>query len=47
MDNVPAIDLNSDAFNSEEYERLRGEHLRTGLPDFKILDGFIYKRMDL
>lgn len=44
LETLPAIDLHSKAFDSDEYSKLRTEFSDSGLPDFKIIDKFIYKR---
>lgn len=46
VESCPSIDLDSEAFNSGNYANLRNEYLNSGLPDFKVVDSYIYKRMD-
>jgi len=40
----PEIDLTSDAFQSEEYFALRNQFSSPQLPDFQVVDDFIYHR---
>lgn len=44
LENLPAIDLNSRAFESYQYKKLREEYVSSKFPDFRVLDRFIYKR---
>lgn len=41
---LPSIDLNSTHFNSEEYANLRQQYQNSNLPDFTVIDKYIYKR---
>lgn len=43
---LPAIDLESGAFDSEEYSLLREKIIESKLPDYKVVDKFIYYRVD-
>lgn len=44
LEKLPVIDLNSNAFESKEYCRLRKEFSESNLPDFRVINKFIYKR---
>ena len=46
IESMPAIDLKSDSFESEAYSKLRKEFQDSNLPDYKIIDKYIYKRTD-
>lgn len=46
LETLPAIDLDSDAFKSDEYSKLKEEIQNSNLPDFKLVDGYIYKRTE-
>lgn len=43
---LPPIDINSDAFDSTEYQAFRDEILKTDLPDYKVMEKYIYYRVD-
>ncbi|XP_067629120.1 uncharacterized protein [Eurosta solidaginis] len=43
---LPEIDLGSDAFNSPEYEELKLRFQSSNLPDFQVIDGYIYHRTE-
>lgn len=43
---VPSIDLNSPYFDSKEYSELRELYRDSALPDFTVVDKFIYKRTE-
>lgn len=40
------IDLNSEAFQSQEYRRLRENVRSTKVPDFQVVDDYIYHRTE-
>jgi len=40
----PEIDLSSSAFQSEEYSALRDKLVSLKLPDFQVIDDYIYHR---
>lgn len=40
----PTIDLTSSAFQSEEYTALKDKFIEAGLPDFQVIDNFLYHR---
>lgn len=45
-ESLPMIDLESAAFDREEYSGLRRNFSDTETPDFRIVDKYIYKRTD-
>lgn len=45
LDTPPFIDLQSKAFDSAEYVKLREDFSASGLPDFRVIDKYIYKRV--
>jgi len=46
LERMPAIDLSSPHFDSNEYNQLKANAERTNFPDYKIVDKFLYKRTD-
>lgn len=46
LETIPLIDINSTAFDSEEYSKLREEITTDDLPDYKVIDKYIYKRTE-
>lgn len=45
MERLPSIDLDSDAFRSEDYTKIR-DSIPADSPDFRVIDGYVYKRTE-